>query len=39
VYGQLYNGKPAKGYGHSPTDECPLCHKHDSCMHTYSWIM
>jgi hypothetical protein len=33
VYGQLYNGKLAKGYGHAPTDECPLCHMPDSCTH------
>ena len=33
VYGQLYNGKLAKRYGHAPTDECPLCHKPDSCTH------
>ena len=31
--GQLYNGKLAKRYGHAPTDECPLCHKPDSCAH------
>ena len=33
VYGQLYNGKLAKRYGHAPTDECPSCHKPDSCTH------
>jgi hypothetical protein len=33
IYGQLYNGKLAKRYGHTPTDECPLCHKPDSCTH------
>ena len=33
LYGQLYNGKLAKRYGHAPTDECPLCHKPDSCTH------
>ena len=33
VYGQLYNGKLAKLYGHAPTDECPLCHLLDSCTH------
>ena len=31
--GQLYNGKMAKRYGHAPTNECPLCHKLDSCAH------
>ena len=31
LYGQLYNGKLALRYGHAPTDECPLCHKPDSC--------
>ena len=30
IYGQLYNGKLAKRYGHAPTDECPLCHRPDS---------
>jgi predicted outer membrane repeat protein len=33
VYGQLYNGKKAKRYGHAPTDECPLCRRPDSCIH------
>ena len=33
IYGQLYNGKLAKRYGHAPTDECPFCHKPDSCTH------
>ena len=33
IYGQLYNGKIAMRYGHAPTDECPLCHKPDSCTH------
>ena len=33
VYGLLYNGKLAKRYGHSPTDDCPICHKPDSCAH------
>ncbi len=33
VYGQLYNGKLAHRYGHAPTDECPLCHRPDSCTH------
>ena len=33
VYGQLYNGKIAKRFGHTPTDDCPLCHKPDSCTH------
>ena len=33
VYGQLYNGKLAKRYGHALTDECPLCRKPDSCTH------
>ena len=32
IYGQLYNGKLAKRYGHAPTDEC-LSHKLDSCTH------
>ena len=27
MYGQLYNGKLAKRYRHSPTDECPMYHK------------
>ncbi len=31
VYGQLYNGKLALRYGHTRTDECPLCHMPDSC--------
>ena len=30
-YYHLYNGKLAKRYGHVPIDECPLCHKPDSC--------
>ena len=33
IYGQLYNGKLAKLYGHAPSDECPLCHLPDSCTH------
>jgi len=33
IYGQLYNDKLAKRYGHTPTDECPLCHLPDSCTH------
>ena len=33
IYGQLHNGKLAHRYGHAPTDECPLCHKPDSCTH------
>jgi hypothetical protein len=33
IYGQLNNGKLAMRYGHSPTDECPLCHMPDSCTH------
>ncbi len=33
LYGQLYNGKLAKRYGQAPTDECPLCHRPDSCTH------
>ena len=33
LYGQLYNGKLAKRYGHAPTDERPLCHMPDSCTH------
>ena len=33
LYGQLYNGKLAKRYGHTPTYECPLCHKPNSCTH------
>jgi hypothetical protein len=33
IYGQLYNGKLAKRYGHAPSDECPLCHRPDSCTH------
>ena len=31
IYGQLYNGKLAKRYGHATAVECPLCHKPDSC--------
>jgi hypothetical protein len=30
AYGQLYNGKLAKRYGHVPTDKFPLCYKPDS---------
>ena len=33
LYGQLYNGKLAKRYGHTPIDACPLCHIPDSCTH------
>ncbi len=33
LYGQLYNDKLAKRYGHAPNNECPLCHKPDSCTH------
>ena len=33
LHGQLYNGKLAKRYGHTPTDECPLCNLLDSCTH------
>ena len=33
MYGQIYNGKLAKRYGHAPTDECPLYHKPHSCTH------
>jgi ribonuclease HI len=33
IYGQSYNGKLAKRYGHVATDECQLCHKPDSCTH------
>ena len=33
IHGQLCNGKLAKRYGHAPTDECPLCHRPDSCTH------
>ncbi len=33
IYGQVYNGKIAKRYGHAPTEACPLCHKPDSCTH------
>jgi hypothetical protein len=33
VYGQLYNNKIAKRYGHAPTDDCPLCGRPDSCTH------
>jgi hypothetical protein len=36
MYGQLYNGKLAKRYGHAPTDECSLCHKSNSCTHIAS---
>jgi len=36
IYGQLYYGKLAKRYGHTPTDECPLCHLPDSCTHIAS---
>ena len=31
VYGQIYNGNLDKRNGHAPTDECPLCHRPDSC--------
>ncbi len=31
IYGQLCNGKLAQRYGHALTDDCPLCHKPDSC--------
>jgi len=31
IHGQLYIGKLAKRYGHTLTDECPLCHRPDSC--------
>ena len=33
LYGQLYNDKLAMRYGHTPTNECPLCHMPDSCTH------
>ncbi len=33
MYGQMYNGKLAHRYGHTPTDICLLCHKPDSCTH------
>ncbi len=33
IYDQLYNGKLVQRYGHAPSDECPLCHKPDSCTH------
>jgi hypothetical protein len=33
LYGQLYNGKTVKRYGHSPTDEFPLCHQPKSSTH------
>ncbi len=33
IYRQLYNGKIAKRYGHTPSDECPLCRRPDSCTH------
>ena len=33
IYDQLYNGKFGKRYDHAPTNECPLCHKPDSCTH------
>jgi hypothetical protein len=33
IHEQLYNGKLAQRYGHAPTDECPFCHKPDSCTH------
>ena len=36
AYRQLYNGKLALRYGHAPTDECPLCHLPDSCVHMAS---
>jgi len=32
-YGQLYNDKLAYRYGHATTDECPLYHFPDSCIH------
>ena len=33
IYIQLYHGELSQRYGHAPTDECPLCHKLDSCTH------
>ena len=33
VYGQFYNANLAKRYCHTQTNECPLCHKADSCTH------
>ena len=33
LYGQLYNGKLAKRYGHQDTENCPLCGHPDSCTH------
>ncbi len=33
MYGQLYNDKLAKRYGHVPTDDCPICHHPNSCTH------
>jgi hypothetical protein len=33
IYGQVYNGKLAKRYGHALTDECMLYHMPDSCTH------
>jgi len=33
IYGQFYNGKLAKRYGHALTNECPLCHMPYSCTH------
>jgi hypothetical protein len=33
IHGQLYNGKLAKRYEHAPMQECPLCHRPDSCTH------
>jgi len=33
IYGQLYNGKLSKRYGHALAYECPLCHMLDSFTH------
>ena len=33
VWGQYYNGKIAKRYGHQPHDHCALCGLPDSCTH------
>ena len=33
LYGQLYNGKLSKRYGHALTSECPVCHIPTLCSH------
>ena len=33
LWGQYYNGKLARRYGHATHDKCPLCSLPDSCTH------